>query len=42
MAHVQAVYDAMGKYVGDDEDLSRYKVKIRRKMDRLEEVMGLE
>lgn len=42
MAHVQMVYDAMGKYVGDDEYLSRYKVKIRRKMDRLEEVMGLE
>ena len=42
MAHVQTVYDAMDKYVGDDEYLSRYKVKIRRKMDRLEEVMGLE
>ena len=42
MEHVQTVYDAMERYVGDDEALSRYKVKIRHKMDRLEEVMGLE
>ena len=42
LEHVQTIYDAMDKYIGDDEELSRYKVKIRRKMDRLEEVMGLE
>lgn len=42
MKHVKAVYDAMDNYVGDDVAPSRYKVKIMRKMESLEAIMGLE